>query len=111
MKDAISFSSQPYIWIEPRELQSSLCQVISSSTCFIILRSLHESDSKRGDGAEILFARGSSEEIDNLITHTPYGWFESSEAFAVSWKQVGNTLTYAFHLKYGVPSQRSLYYF
>jgi hypothetical protein len=111
--DIVKKSLEPHsLWIEPIDTSAEYIKVIQTETYLIILRNLNEINSlNQEEGAEILFTRGNYSDIDNALIHTPYGWFEASYPLGPSWKQVGNTLTYAFHLNYGVPSQRSLVYF
>jgi N-acetylglutamate synthase-like GNAT family acetyltransferase len=106
-----SLLKEPHsLWIQPVD-GTECIKVIETDKCLIILRNLNEINSLNQEGAEILFTRGNYSDIDEALMHTPYGWFEASHSLGSSWKQVGNTLTYAFHLNYGVPSQRSLLYF
>lgn len=100
------------IMIQPENVHmNSNIIVYAKEFSFLVLRILPELDSNNKEGAEVLYYMGASDEIDDILDSTPYGWFESSNKISDLWTVKGNTITYAFHLNYGCPSRRNLYYF
>jgi hypothetical protein len=101
------------IWIEPTSIDAleNIYLYSKESFSYVILRVIDELDSENKEGAEVIYFHGPHNEIDEILDSTPFEWFESKTKLSDSWTLKGNTFTYAFHLNYGSPSRRSLYYF